>query len=67
VAQKSAKSVKSVAISSISKIFLAFSSAMLYNTQLTNKLKAYELEVKSKKVKRPKQGKSEKFKGKREK
>jgi hypothetical protein len=29
----------------------------LYNTQLTNKLKAYELEVKSKKVKGPKQGK----------
>jgi hypothetical protein len=54
-------------ISNIFKIFLDFWREILYNTQLTNKLTAYELEVKSKKVKGPKQGKSEKSKGKREK
>ncbi|MGD8501690.1 MAG: hypothetical protein PVJ86_13645 [Phycisphaerales bacterium] len=51
-------------ILNISEISLDFQGEMLYNRQLTNKLNAYELEVKSEKVKGPKQGKSEKFKGK---
>jgi hypothetical protein len=45
------ESAKSVANSNILEILLDFCGGMLYNTQLTRKLTAYELEVKSKKVK----------------